>query len=173
MFLLTASEPYDLDRMKGDDIVAVLCHVGSDPEFEISYFASAELSTFGDGLEFVFRVLQRFPHDTERSFLSGQQTKKLFSKWDRSVLRVVCEATRELLEWRRLALVDRDLGHELALHHRAPTATPMPSTATLPKMRRLRLRRLRRVWRIRLSSAAAGSVSSPLERIAREGAATR
>ena len=56
-----------------------------------------------------FRVIQRFPDDSEeRPFVSGKETKGLFSKWDRSViLRVVCEATRELLNWRRPALVDR------------------------------------------------------------------
>ena len=97
----------DFECIEEDGESTVLAYMGHDPDIDASYFVAATLSPFDDHVEYGFTTIERKGGE-DRKFNSGLETKDIFVKPDRWLIRmVILDATEILLNWKKPALVDR------------------------------------------------------------------
>jgi hypothetical protein len=100
--------PSDFEFIETDGESTVLAFIGDTPDIPASYFASATLSPYDEGVsEYSFAISER-AGDDETPYFSGLNTKNLFGNEDRAaILTVVLEITETLLVWKRPSRVHR------------------------------------------------------------------
>ncbi len=104
-FVQLDTDDYECIEEGGES--TVLAYVGYDPDTEASYFVATTLSPFDGEVEYSFTIIER-TGDQDRQFNSGLETKHIFLKLDRGLIRmVILEATKLLLTWKEPPVVDR------------------------------------------------------------------